>query len=160
MYATFAILIVTILPSLILLLHPFLLQVLAHFDLSEHWCVLKLLKLLCIQKLIPFLDSFQSCYKDNSSAELPCCCVLFSLNPTCTCCTGSSYCCYHFLVFTLPFSIKKRRGTTLDSLIFTNLSVINMLTIMAQNEEYDCRYTVTLDALQIYLYYLPMVVCI
>ena len=171
-YATFAIfvfVVVTILPSLILLLHPFLLQVLAHFDLSEHWCVLKLLKLLCIQKLIPFLDSFQSCYKDKCRMFAG---LYFLYRVALLLCFILSESYVHLLYWVqlllLSFlgvhatiqPYKKKVHNFLDSLIFTNLSVINMLTIMAQNEEYSSRYTVTLESLQIILYYLPMVACI
>ena len=56
---------VTILPPLVLLLYPLSLHLLSLCGLSEHWIVNRTLKLTGINKLMPFIDCFQSCYKDR-----------------------------------------------------------------------------------------------
>ena len=56
---------VTILPPLVLLLYPLSLQLFSLCGLSEHWIVNKTLQLTGINKLKPFIDCFQSCYKDR-----------------------------------------------------------------------------------------------
>ena len=54
-----------ILPPLLLLLYPLILHLLSLCGLSEHPVVNKTLQLLCINRLLPLFDSFQSCYKDK-----------------------------------------------------------------------------------------------
>ena len=56
---------VTVLPPLVLLLYPLSLHLLSLCGLSEHWLVNKTLRLTAINKLMPFFDCFQSCYKDK-----------------------------------------------------------------------------------------------
>ena len=54
-----------ILPPLLLLLYPLVPYLLSWCGLNEHPVVNKLLELMCINRLIPLFDSFQSCYKDK-----------------------------------------------------------------------------------------------
>ena len=63
--ALVSVLFVTVIPPLVLLLYPLSLHLLSLCGLSEHWLVNKTLRLTGIHKLMPFIDCFQSCYKDK-----------------------------------------------------------------------------------------------
>ena len=54
-----------VLPPLFLLLYPLIPHLLSLCGLNEHPAVNKALQLLCINRLLPLFDSFQSCYKDK-----------------------------------------------------------------------------------------------
>ena len=54
-----------VLPPLFLLLYPLIPHLLSLCGLNEHPVVNKALQILCINRLLPLFDSFQSCYKDK-----------------------------------------------------------------------------------------------
>ena len=63
--ALFCLCTVVILPPLLLILYPLILQLLGKCGLSEHRVVIVLLRLSQIHRLVPILDSFQASFKDN-----------------------------------------------------------------------------------------------
>ena len=63
--ALLSLVVVTILPPFILILNPLALKMLSVCGLSEHWLVDKVLQFTCANKLMPFIDCFQGCYKDE-----------------------------------------------------------------------------------------------
>ena len=175
-YATFAlftVVLVTVTPSVILLLHPLLLQVLVLLQHSEHQLVRKLLKCLHTGKLLPFLDCFQSCYQERYRvfaglylAYRVALLLCFALSKSYTILL------YWVQLLLLVFlgvhaaiqPYKKKVHNLLDSLIFSNLSLINLLSIMMQTDQHDSPetsgHTLTLQLAQVILIYLPMVVCL
>ena len=176
--AIFSLIIVTILPTMVLLLHPLLLQLLSLCKLSEHCLVLKTLQILRIQKCIPFLDCFQSCYKDRYRFFSGLHYVYRVSLLICFMTTGSfsSLLLYVQLFLSLflgthalvqPY--KKKLHNTLDSLIFLNLSLINLLNIFIYNNikttkltSHELMYSSTIGfrIIQTFLLMLPMLVCI
>ena len=56
---------VMILPPMLLIIYPLILQCLGRCGLSEHRVVVVLLRLSQVHRLVPILDSFQSSFKDN-----------------------------------------------------------------------------------------------
>jgi hypothetical protein len=56
---------VVLLPPILLILYPLVLQCLGRCGLSEHRVVVVLLRLSQVHRLVPILDSFQSSFKDN-----------------------------------------------------------------------------------------------
>ena len=54
-----------VLPPLFLLLYPLIPHLLFLCRLNEHPVVNRTLQILCINRLLPLFDSFQSCYKDK-----------------------------------------------------------------------------------------------
>ena len=167
--ALFFLVTITIPPLLILLLHPFLLQLLSLCHLSEHWLVLKVMKILCIQKLIPFLDCFQSCYKDKYrmfaglyfAYRVALLLLFITANSYSNLLFGLQMLLLLFLgIHAVVQPYKKKLHNVLDSLIFTNLSTINMLSIFALNETRSQYILVAIEVIQIMLFYLPMIACI
>ena len=170
--AVFFLFTITVLPLLILLLHPFVLQILSLCHLGEHRVVEFILRVLCIHKLMPFFDSFQSCYKDRYRmfAGLY---LVYRVALLLSFITPKSYMTILvsfqllFLSFLGIHSVfqpyKNRSHNVMDSLIFMNLSVINMLSIMAEMEnilEYRHKedFVLLVAWIQTVLFYLPMVV--
>ena len=163
---------ITILPLLILLLHPIVLQLLYLCKLGEHWVVVRSLNIIGIQKLMPFLDCFQSCYKDKwrffaglylayRVALLLCFIVAKSYT---TVLKGMQFLLLSFLgIHSVIQPYKNKWHNIIDSLVFTNLAVINMLSIIVEtSSKYSNTHTVqfTAEAIQIVLFYLPMLVFI
>ena len=60
-----ALVIIVIIPTMILLLHPILINVAIYFELGESKFILLINKVLLIYKLKPVLDTFQGDYKDK-----------------------------------------------------------------------------------------------
>ncbi len=170
---------ITILPPLILLFYPLTLQLLSLCKLSEHWFVLKTLHILRIQKLIPFIDCFQSCYQDKYRCFAGLyfvyriiILVCFSIDPSRT--GFHIYSELALVVFlgihcvTQPY--KKRLHNIIDSLIFLNLGVINGIAVITEQlMEYATFNTLKhpfhvliliITSLQLILIYLPMVAVI
>lgn len=168
--AIFSLLTVTVLPPLVLLIYPLSLQLLALCGVSEHWVVLKILSMFHFQKLIPFIDCFQSCYKDRYRffaglyfvyrvGLLLCFIVaesysdlLFSLQIILLIFLG-----IHAMV--QPY--KERHHNVMDAFIFANLAIINALTItdFSIYQDYD-KNTLVLPIIQLILLYLPMLACL
>ena len=171
-------LLVTILPPLILLLYPLTLQILSLCKLSEHWIVNKALQLIRINKLIPFIDCFQSCYKDKFRffaglyfiyrIALLCC---FTLSQT-----ENEFRMSHgtlLVIFLGVHSViqpyKLRMHNLIDSLIFLNLILINtavMISNLIIDEfSHPKKYTkstslMIVSVIQLILLYLPMIVAV
>ena len=176
--AIFSLIIVTILPTMVLLLHPLLLQLLSLCKLSEHWIIPKALQILHIQKFIPFLDCFQSCYKDRYRFFSGLYHVYRVALLICFMTTDSfsSLLLYVQLLLLLFIGIhalvqpyKERLHNTLDSLIFLNLNLINLLNIFIYSNikisklasrESTNYYTIYFQVIQTFLLFLPMLVCI
>ena len=167
---------VTILPPLILLLHPLSLHLLSLCGLSEHWIVNKILQLIAMNKLMPFMDCFQSCYKDRLRffAGLY---FVYRVAILCTYTLFETYYSYRMSAEIILISFlgihsvvkpyKNRLHNLIDSLIFFNLAVINALSIYTDFflEEFDQRNSsrkkaplVMLTVSQLVLLYLPMLV--
>lgn len=162
---------VTILPPLILLFYPLSLQLLSICGLSEHWIVDKTLKFTGINKLIPFIDSFQSCYKDKFRffaglyfvyrvAFL----LAFSFSST-----SFGFILSSGILLTVILGLhstfqpyRKRIHNLVDSLLFFNLVLIITCSVLIKNairKEIDSKndvYILTISTIQLILLYLPM----
>jgi hypothetical protein len=176
--ALISLVLVTIFPPLVLLLYPLSLQFLSLCGLSEHWIVNKTLRFTGINKLKPFIDCFQSCYKDNlrffaglyfvyKVAIL----VAFTIS-------GNSllFSIYSEVVMIIWLGIhsvvqpyKERLHNILDSLVFFNLALINGCVIIMMESEnlFDGTnamrkqiIAILLSAFQLLLLYIPMVVAL
>ena len=167
---------ITSLPPLILLFYPLSLQLLSLCRLSEHWLVLKLLRFLCIHKLIPFIDCFQSCYKDKYRFFAGLyflyriiILICFSIDPQ-----KFEFHVYSEVALVIFLSIhcvtqpyKKRLHNILDSLVFANLTLINGIAILTEqiNQQINSReassssriIVFVISAVQLVLLYLPMI---
>ena len=170
--AIISLIFITIVPPIILLLHPLLFQLLSLCNLSEHWLLHKILKLLHFQKVIPFLDCFQSCYKDRYRFFSG---LYYVYRVTLLLCfiTAVSY--IELLVYlqvllliflgvhSMMQPYKKKSHNILDSFILFNLSLINSLNILgsiANKGVLPFGHNVSRDfllILQLILLYLPMV---
>jgi len=170
--AIFFLLTITVFPLLVLLLHPFVLQMLSLCHLGEHRVVDCISRAVRIHKLKPFLDCFQSCYKDRfrmfAGLYLAYRVVLLLCFITpksyMTILVSMQFLFIGFLGIHAIFQpYKNPAHNVIDSLVFTNLSVINMLSIMTEITkflEYGHKEDVELLAacIQTVLFYLPMLV--
>ena len=176
--AIFSLITVTIVPVVVLLLHPLLLHLLSVCRLSEHWVVLILLRFLRFQNLIPFLDCFQSCYKDRYRFFSGLYYVYRVLLLMCFTIAESfsDLVLYVQILLSLFLGVhalvqpyKKQLHNMLDSLVFLNLCLINILNIV--NDSYikaayllsyesNDNSSVYLLVTQTLLLYLPMLVSI
>ncbi len=166
---------ITILPPVILLVHPLLLQVLSLCNLSEHWLVHKSLKCLFFHKMIPFLDCFQSCYKDQYRFFSG---LYYIYRVVILLCflTAKSYIqllvylqCLLLVFLGIHSTIqpyKTKLHNILDSLMFLNLSLINILNILdyySKKNDLSSNFN-SYDqfalAVQVILLYLPMIISI
>ena len=166
---------VTILPPLVLLLYPLSLQLLSLCGLSEHWIVNKTLQLTGINKLKPFIDCFQSCYKDKFRFFAGLYFVYrITILLTFTISANSVlFNVYSAIVIVLWLGIhstvqpyKERLHNTIDSLVFFNLALINGCVVIAKEwaalvEDPNLIATGTrmllLNIIQLLLLYAPMV---
>ena len=161
---------VVISPAIILILYPSCFKVVLFFRLGENKCVSWLLQRIPHAFLKPFVDSFQSCFKDNLRFfagfyfvyRLV---ILVSwLTPsllTQRFMLLELFFVLMLLVHALSHPYKKRLHNVLDALIFFNLAVINGITV------YNYHYTKIdfadklgvnfLINVQIFLTYLPIV---
>ena len=136
--AIFVGMVINVIPLTLLLIYPLCYQCLGIFKLDDTKCASIFYKLIPLNRLRPFFDSFQSCYKDN--------CRFFS----------GLYFLYRILIllnvslnykievfyFTLEVQLilmlvihavvqpyKKRVHNNIDSLLFANMAIINGLTM-------------------------------
>ena len=164
---------VTILPPLVLLLYPLSLQLLSLCGLSEHWIVNKTLQLTGINKLKPFIDCFQSCYKDRLRffaglyfvyrVAILCSFTLFETAFNYR--ISSEALLIMFLgLHSLLQPYKNRLHNFIDSLVFLNLALVNIISIFSSHlmDDEGSSKTSTplmiLTVVQLILVYLPMVV--
>lgn len=164
------VLVVGILPPLMLISYPLCYRVLAIMKIGET----KFAKLLCkcipLEKFKPFFDSFQSSYKDKyrffSGLYF-----LYRLVTLLTFAFRSELNAYYILVQT-QFTVilmthavcqpyKKRWHNILDTLLFTNLSIINAITLFNFNLTHDVTASHTdvniASSVQLVLLFLPLV---
>ncbi len=174
--ALFSLVFVTILPPLVLLLYPLSLHLLSLCGLSEHWVVNKTLRLTGINKLKPFIDCFQSCYKDRLRFFAGLFFVyrvvilsLYSMIPD-----SFGFSMYSNLLLLIIMGIhssirpfKERAHNTLDSLILFNLTFINGCVLISKylinqlndpNQAMTDVFIILVTAVQLVLLYLPMLV--
>ena len=166
---------VTILPPLVLLLYPLSLHLLSLCGLSEHWIVNRTLKLTGINKLKPFIDLFQSCYKDRLRffaglylvyrVAIACLFVFFEDDFKTRVFVEVlliSFLSIHSVV--QPY--KNHMHNQIDSLVFFNLALNNILSMYSvflkkeiDKSEYLSSFSLmSLVIVQMALYYLPMLV--
>ena len=165
--AIFTLVMVTILPPFFLLFHPLMLNILSLCKLSEHWLILKIYGLLQIQKLMPFIDCFQGCYKDRFRFFAG---LYFVYRVAIIVCvlTAKSY--SEVLVFTqlllvLIFVIhsvlnpyKLKLHNSLDSAAISIMALINIINIIVDRTPSVHQWTIyLLQAFQLILLYLPIV---
>ncbi len=175
--AIISLIFVTILPPLILLLHPLSLHLLSLCGRSEHWIVNKILKLTAINRLMPFLDCFQSCYKDRLRFFAG----LYFVYRVVIQCTYNGFETYYgyrvssdiaLILFLGIHSVvqpyKNRIHNLIDSLVFLNLALILAISIFTvfimediEDKNYDSNpFLMVLTVIQLVLLYLPMIVAV
>ena len=172
--ALLSLVLVTILPPLVLLLYPLSLQILSLCKLSEHWLVNITLRFTGINKIMSFIDCFQSCYKDKLRffaglyflyriAALG----TFSLNTT-----SFGFSLSSGILLTMILGVhstfqpyKKMRHNVIDSLLFLNLALINACAVLIKNatdnklsSSYLSHVILIISVVQLVLIYLPMLV--
>lgn len=162
---------VTILPPLILLLYPLSLQLLSICGLSEHRVVNTILKFTGIYKIIPFIDSFQSCYKDRLRffaglyfiyriAAL----LVFAFNDTSYNFNTTSVVLLVLLlgIHSIVQPYKQRLHNKIESLVLFNLILIKCCDVRLKEDLYNKEkvdsYFLIISAFQLVLLYLPMLV--
>ena len=167
-YALPALLIITalgVLPPLILISYPLCYRVLAFLKIGET----RFSKLLCtcipLEKFKPFFDSFQSSFKDEYRFFSG----LYFLYRFTTFAFSTTY--HYYMIVQVQFAVifavhaicqpyKKRWHNILDSLLFLNLSLVNIITY------FNFQHTITgtfqhhiivASTFQVILLYLPLV---
>ena len=155
-------------PPLLLLLYPMCFKVLALCKLSE----LKIVN--CIANIIPIqlFDSFQSCYKDNyrffSGLYF-----LYRIVPLLLQAVYTDMIYFYTIIevfFILALSIngilqpyKKNCHNIIDSLIFTNLAIINAISLynhqkITDGKDDSKKTLITTTIIQLILIYLPLII--
>ena len=158
---------------ILLLLYPTVLKVLQLCKISEHRLVLATLKFTRINSLMPWLDVFQGHFKDN--------CRFFAglyflyrgalLVPYSFCRNNSEYAIIGELNIILMLSFhsvahpyQQKKHNILDSLLFTNLAIINGLSvvmfIISQDTTTSEHMKYVIIYFQLLLIYLPIVLAI
>ena len=160
------------LPPILLLVYPVCYKILALFHFDDSHFIHFTSRFVPLAKLKPFLDSFQSCFKDNcrffAGLYFVYRLVLFATASIMTSFTRL----YTFmeveLILFLAFHAiaqpyKKRWQNILDCLLFTNLAIINGLTLFnytRARSPSSLKYKHTIDiisSIQLVLIYLPMI---
>ena len=173
--ALFSLVVVTILPPLILLLYPLSLQLLSLCKLNEHWIVDKIINITRINKLIPFFDCFQSCYKDKFRFFAGLYFVYRIAILICFTITDNSrtfgiYSGALLFIFLAIHSIaqpyKEKWHNVIESMLFSNLALINACAIITTDfmNRYDDDVDIShhnqiliVNSIQLVLLYLPMI---
>ena len=126
-------------PPIILLWHPLGKCLLSLCGLGESFFVRAIDKVLLVNKLMPLIDSFQSCFKDNCRffAGLH---FIYRLSLFGALLTGHAtqfYYIWHgafmLLAHTALQPYRKKLYNVIDSLLFTNLLFINLLSLFIDN---------------------------
>ena len=158
---------IVILPAIVLLLYPSCFKVVAFFHLDDSKCISWTLQRIPHALLKPFVDSFQSCFKDNLRffAGLYFVYRLAIL----TSWLMSSQLTQRFLLLELLFVFmllvhsilqpyKSRFHNILDAFIFFNLSFINGITLYNYHySKINYPYKIGFVQFQVLLVYLPLV---
>ena len=160
------------LPPILLLVYPVCYKILALFHLDDSRFLHFTSRFVPLAKLKPFLDSFQSCFKDNyrffAGLYFVYRLVLFATASIVTSFTRLYMLMEVELILFLAFHAlaqpyKKRWQNILDCLLFTNLAIVNGLTLYnytrASNPSHvDLQQTIyTISSIQLVLIYLPMI---
>ena len=160
------------LPPILLLVYPVCYRILAFLRLDDSRFIHFTSRFVPLAKLKPFLDSFQSCFKDNcrffAGLYFVYRLVLFATASIITSFTQLyTYIEVELILFLAFHAIaqpyKTRWQNILDCLLFANLAIINGLTLFnytrASNPSHmDLRQTIdTISSIQLVLIYLPMV---
>ena len=167
--AVFFLVIVSILPTLLLLVYPAYYKILALLKLNENRRVQQLSRYIPIEKLKPFFDSFQSCYKDNFRffsglffmyrlSLLAISSFSISLDKFYTLIEGQLV--LMLVIHALAQPCEKRWHNAVDILTFADLALINGITFFnyVHTKEKGFQHRVNIaSSIQILLIYLPMV---
>ena len=174
--ALFVVVAFTILLPLVLLCYPLSLQLLSLCNLSEHKCVSFILRILKIHRLIPYIDCFQSCYKDRYRFFAG---LYFVYRILILICYTSNPQGYLFLIYSQLLLMmflgihcifqpyKERCHNMLDALILFSLSMINGFALVSEyfavhilpgKSQYPTSVPIVSNTLQLFLLYAPMMV--
>ena len=167
--AIFFLVIVTVLPTILLLVYPAYYKILALLKLNENRRVQQISKYIPIEKLKPFFDSFQSCYKDNFRffsglyfvyrlSILVISSLSKSLTLFYTVIEVQLIC--MLVIHALAQPYEKRWHNAVDILTFADLALINGITIFNYfyTRETGFQHRVNIaSSVQLLLIYLPMV---
>lgn len=164
------------LPVLYLLLLPLLLKLLLVCNLSEHPCVLGILQLMWQNKLMPIMDTFQSCFKDRLrffagvyfAYRLVISSVIAFGSSTTEIDAASEYTLLIFLgIHAIAQPYKNSCHNMIDAALFLNLTLINGLKIsmdvyMQKNYKTDAFDIMISNAealfcMQLLLIYTPLI---
>ncbi len=136
-------LVIVVIPLVILLSYPLCFKCLAAVKMRDKRCILALCK--PIEKMKPFLDSFQGCYKDNCrffSGLYFLYRILILLNYS----LNLTYYFYIILEAQLILMLlinaiiqpyKKRNHNTIDSLLFANMAMINGISMFNYTQSFS-----------------------
>ena len=159
-------------PLILLLVYPFCYKVFAILKIEETKLVRIMCRVVPLEKMKPLFDSFQSCFKDDYRFMAGVY-FLYRLVVYTTSVVADSYTKFYVLLeieFILMLTIqattyayKKHWHNTVDILLFTNLAVINAMTIFnykrATEINKDQLYQREIDivrGIQTFLIYLPL----
>ena len=150
-------------PPLCLILYPLILHLFELCGVSEHPFVSNILHILCINRLMPLFDSFQSCYKDKMRffAGL---CFIFRIAAFLTYVYNETVPPIFLAVFFLGIHsilqpYKSRKHNIVDSSIYLDITIINSFTIFIKSlvkESSGDSIIVFLTFIQLAFIYLPM----
>ena len=159
---------IAVLPPVLLLFYPSILKVFSLCRLSEHRLVTATLRVTRINSLMPMFDVFQGCFKDNFRffAGLYFFYRIAILVPFAFSESLFQFAIFAELVFlsilgahSIVHPYKLRTHNVIDSLLFLDLAVINMLTIALLKLSPGGMHLIPLIIYtQILLIYTPMVV--
>ena len=172
--ALLCLLTIGVLPPILLLAYPLINNVLAYFGLEESTVVRFISQKLPIDSLKPLLDSFQGCFKDNLRFFAGLYFLYRWLAPIVNATTSSLYTTYItsevLLILILALHAlfqpyQKRVHNIVDTLLFTNLLLINGITcvnfhlFLSQENRSNVKDKVTKTAaIQMILIYLPITI--
>ena len=163
-YAIPAIIVTVILVGLspfCLILYPLVLHIFEFCGISEHPFVNKMLHLLCINRLMPLFDSFQSCYKDRMRFFAGLCFIYriaaflsYVHNET----MPPVFLAVLFLgIHSILQPYKEYKHNIIDSLIYLDIAIINSFTITIKTlMKESTGNTKNLAFVQLAFIYLPV----
>ena len=161
--------IITALPTVLLLVYPVHYKILALLKLNENRRVQQVSRYIPIEKLKPFFDSFQSCYKDNFRFFSGLFFVYrlsillissISKNLTMFYTFIEAQLIFMLVIHALAQPYEKRWHNAVDILTFADLAIINGITLFnfAYTRETGFQHRVDISSpVQLLLIYLPMI---
>ena len=170
--ALFCLLIIGVLPPMLLLAYPLFNKIMAFFGLEESKFMHFISQTFPVSKIKPLLDTFQGCFKDNLRFFAGLYFMYRWIAPVVNSVTsslGTAYITYEiFLIVMLALHAlfqpyQKRVHNIIDTLLFTNLLLINSITCIHYYlfQSQENRHTVKENvvktaAVQMTLVYLPL----